>query len=165
MIHPQFAMPATRNNDDRSSAGFISHGKIGRDRRVMNIRHDVFAVFIYSNDLFSRFSFRARSAVWPQQNGLRLRGRRCGEQCQQNHRETRTPPGKMRGQRSPANCRGRRDESHAPHDPCRAVNKPRARSQLRSNAGHSPVVGSPRSRPTPCAPFSKTCISAGTPAL
>src|SRR5215472_7758628 len=41
---------------------------------------------------------------------------------------------------------------------------PRCRNQFASKVGHMPTTGSPKSRPTPCGPFSKMCISAGTPA-
>ena len=45
------------------------------------------------------------------------------------------------------------------------ANSPLLRNQFASSAGHSPRVGSAKSRPTPWGPFSKMCSSAGTPAL
>ena len=41
---------------------------------------------------------------------------------------------------------------------------PRMRNQFARIFDHSESAGSSFARPTPCAPFSKMCISAGTPA-
>jgi hypothetical protein len=45
------------------------------------------------------------------------------------------------------------------------LSKAWARSQFVNNIGHWASVGLSIPSPAPCAPFSKTCISAGMPAL
>jgi hypothetical protein len=42
------------------------------------------------------------------------------------------------------------------------IRSPRTRSQFDRRVGHALSDGSPKARPTPCGPFSKMCISAGT---
>ena len=48
--------------------------------------------------------------------------------------------------------------------PRRYLITPRTRNQLVSSPDHADSAGSLFASPTPCGPFSKTCISAGTPA-
>ena len=72
VINPQFAMTAARRDNNCCERSFGFCWEIRRERRIMHIRDDVFAVRSDAHGFFFRFSFCARRAVRPEQDLFRL---------------------------------------------------------------------------------------------